>query len=93
MWFRMAKGRSLPNPLAKVNAKCKPPANTILAQVAISLIGGLGVGAWIGADKSFFLVDGLVLVMAVLFVYVGGRHRRGGGRAVGLIGLSRQGDR
>jgi uncharacterized integral membrane protein len=31
---------------------------------------GLGVGAWIGADKSFFLIDGLVLVMGVLFVYV-----------------------
>jgi len=70
MWYRMAKGGSLPKPLAKVNAKYKTPTNAILVQVVISLITGLAVGAWIGADKSFFLVDGLVLVMAVLFVYV-----------------------
>src|SRR5215469_8331814 len=70
MWYRMAKGGSLPKPLAKVNPKYQTPTNAILVQLALSLVSGLGVGAWIGADKSFFLVDGLVLVMAVLFVYV-----------------------
>jgi len=70
MWYRMAKGGSLPQPLARVNAKYQTPTNAILVQLAISLISGLGVGAWIGAEKTFLLVDGLVLVMAVLFVYV-----------------------
>jgi amino acid transporter len=66
----MAKGGSLPQPLTKVNPKYQTPTNAILVQLAISLISGLGVGAWIGAEKTFLLVDGLVLVIAVLFVYV-----------------------
>jgi amino acid transporter len=70
MWYRMAKGGSLPKQLAKVDPRYKTPTNAILVQVAIALITGLGVGAWIGAEKDFLLVDGLVLVMAVLFVYV-----------------------
>jgi amino acid transporter len=70
MWYRMAKGGSLPKAMAKVNPTYKTPTNAILVQLALALVSGLGVGAWIGADKSFFLVDGLVLVMAVLFVYV-----------------------
>jgi amino acid transporter len=70
MWYRMAKGGSLPKPLAKVDPRFKTPTNAILVQVVIALITGLGVGAWIGAEKDFLLVDGLVLVMAVLFVYV-----------------------
>jgi amino acid transporter len=70
MWYRMAKGGSLPKPLAKVDPRFKTPTNAILVQVVIALITRLGVGAWIGAQKDFLLVDGLVLVMAVLFVYV-----------------------
>jgi amino acid transporter len=70
MWYRMAKGGSLPKALAKVHPEYKTPTNAILTQLALSLVAGLGVGAWIGADKSFLLVDGLVLVLAVLFVYV-----------------------
>lgn len=70
MWYRMAKGGSLPKPLAKVDPRFKTPTNAILVQVVIALVTGLGVGAWIGAEKDFLLVDGLVLVMAVLFVYV-----------------------
>jgi len=70
MWYRMAKGGSFPSALAKVDPKYKTPTNAILVQLALALVSGLGVGAWIGADKSFLLIDGLVLVMAVLFVYV-----------------------
>ncbi len=66
----MAKNGSFPKALAKVNPRFKTPTNAILTQMALSLVAGIGVGAWIGADKSFFLVDGLVLVLAVLFVYV-----------------------
>jgi amino acid transporter len=70
MWYRMAKGGSFPPALAKVNPRYKTPTNAILVQLALALVSGLGVGAWIGPDKTFLLVDGLVLVMAVLFVYV-----------------------
>jgi len=70
MWYRMAKNGSFPKALAKVNPVHKTPTNAILTQLALSLVAGLGVGAWIGADESFLLVDGLVLVLAVLFVYV-----------------------
>lgn len=70
MWYRMAKGGSFPKPLAKVNPRYKTPTNAILVQLALALGSGLVGGALLGADKSFFLIDGLVLVMAVLFVYV-----------------------
>ncbi len=70
MWYRMAKNGSFPKALAKVNPKFKTPTNAILAQMTLSLVAGIGVGLWVGASVSFFLVDGLVLVLAVLFVYV-----------------------
>ena len=70
MWYRMAKNGSFPPALAKVNPRFKTPTNAILLQLALSLVAGLVVGALIGADRSFLLIDGLVLVLAVLFVYV-----------------------
>ncbi len=70
MWYRMAKNGSFPPALAKVNPRFKTPTNAILLQLALSLVAGLVVGALIGADQSFLLIDGLVLVLAVLFVYV-----------------------
>ena len=72
MWYRMAANGSFPSALAKVDPKYRTPTNAILVQMALSLVGGIGVGLWVGADVSFFLVDGLVLVLAVLFVYVMG---------------------
>jgi amino acid transporter len=70
MWYGMARNGSLPKPLAKVHPSYKTPTNAILAQMLLSLGVGIGVGAWFGADVSFFLVDGLILVLGVLFVYV-----------------------
>jgi amino acid transporter len=70
MWYRMAKNGSFPKALAKVDPRHKTPTNAILTQLALSLASGLGVGALIGPDESFLLVDGLILVLAVLFVYV-----------------------
>jgi amino acid transporter len=66
----MARNGSFPKALAKVHPQYRTPTNAILVQMALSLVAGIGVGAWIGADVSFLLVDGLVLVLAVLFVYV-----------------------
>src|ERR1700729_4222140 len=70
MWYRMAKNGSFPKALAKVDPQYKTPTNAILTQMVLSLASGLGVGALIGPDRSFLLVDGLILVLAVLFVYV-----------------------
>jgi amino acid transporter len=70
MWYGMARNGSFPKALAKVSPKYRTPTNAILTQMALSLAAGLGVGLWVGASVSFFLVDGLVLVLAVLFVYV-----------------------
>jgi amino acid transporter len=70
MWYRMAKNGSFPKALAKVHPRFKTPTNAILTQLALSLAGGLIVGALIGPEESFLLVDGLILVLAVLFVYV-----------------------
>ncbi len=70
MWYGMARNGSFPKALAKVDPKYHTPTNAILAQMALSLAAGIGVGLWVGASVSFFLVDGLVLVLAVLFVYV-----------------------
>lgn len=70
MWYRMAKNGSFPKALAYVHPKYKSPVNAILVQLAISLSVGIGVGIAYGADISFFLVDGLVLVLAVGFVYI-----------------------
>jgi amino acid transporter len=70
MWYGMARNGSFPRALARVNPTYRTPVNAILVQMALSLVVGLGVGAWLGADVSFFLVDGLILVLGVLVVYV-----------------------
>jgi amino acid transporter len=70
MWYGMARNGSFPRALASVHPAHKTPTNAILAQLALSLAVGIGIGFWVGADVSFFLVDGLVLVLGVLFVYV-----------------------
>ena len=70
MWYGMARNGSFPKALARVNPTYKTPVNAILVQMALSLVAGIGVGAWLGADVSFFFVDGLILVIAVLVVYV-----------------------
>jgi amino acid transporter len=70
MWYRMAKNGSFPRQLARVDARYKTPVNAILLQLAISLGVGIGVGLGWAADVGYFLVDGLVLVLAVAVVYL-----------------------
>ena len=45
------------------------PVNTILLQFVLSVICGLGFGLWLGPDVAFFLLQGLMLVIAVIVVY------------------------
>ena len=70
MWYGMARSGSLPSALAKVHPTYKSPTNAILLQMALSLVSALGVGFLLGADRSFFLIDGLILVIGVTFVYI-----------------------
>ena len=70
MWYGMARSGSFPQALAKVDPKYKSPTNAILLQMTLSLVSALGVGFLLGADRSFFLIDGLILVIGVSFVYI-----------------------
>jgi amino acid transporter len=70
MWYGMARSGSFPKFLAKVDPKYKSPTNAILLQMALSLVAALAVGFYYGPDVSFFLIDGLILVIGVTFVYL-----------------------
>jgi amino acid transporter len=70
MWYGMGRSGSFPKAFARVHPTHKTPVIAILAQMCLSLGSGLIVGAWFGADVSFFFIDGLILVLGVGFVYV-----------------------
>jgi amino acid transporter len=70
MWYGMGRSGAFPKAFARVHPTYKTPVVAILAQMCLSLASGLAVGAAYGADVSFFLVDGLILVLGVGFVYV-----------------------
>jgi amino acid transporter len=70
MWYSMARSGSFPSALGKVHPVHKTPTNAILVQMALNIGAGL-VGGYIwGADISFFLLVGLVLVLAVSVAYL-----------------------
>jgi amino acid transporter len=70
MWYSMARSGSFPKALAKVHPVHKTPTNAILVQMALNLVAGLYVGYVFGPDTGFFLVTGLILVLAVSFAYI-----------------------
>jgi amino acid transporter len=70
MWYSMARSGSFPKALAKVHPAHKTPTNAILVQMALNLVAGLYVGYVFGPDIGFFLVTGLILVLAVSFAYI-----------------------
>lgn len=70
IWFKMGETGTLPKWFGHVNEKHKTPTHAILANLALSLAVGLGVGFWLQAGNSYFLTNGLVLVLAVLYIYV-----------------------
>jgi amino acid transporter len=69
MWYGMGRSGSFPRAFAKVS-RHQTPVTAIIAQMCLSLASGLIIGAWFGADVSFFFIDGLILVLGVGFVYV-----------------------
>ena len=72
MWYRMGQSGTLPPSFGKVHPKFKTPTTAILVQLGLSLATGIGIGLWINPSNSYFLIDGLVLVLACVFIYIMG---------------------
>ena len=70
MWYSMARSGSFPKALATVHPKHKTPTNAILLQMALNLVAGIYVGVVWHPDIGFFLVTGLLLVLAVSVAYI-----------------------
>jgi amino acid transporter len=72
IWYRMAAGGAAPAWLAKVHPTRRTPANAIWLQMVLSIVIGIGAGLGLGPDNSFFLIVGLVVVLAVVYIYIMG---------------------
>jgi len=70
IWFKMGETGTLPGWFAHIHPKHRTPTNAILANMILSLAVGLGVGFALNASRSYLLINGLVLVLAVLYIYV-----------------------
>jgi amino acid transporter len=70
MWYGMARSGSFPKQLAKVHPKHKTPTNAILLEMVVNAVVALYVGFVWGPETGFFLMTGLILVLAVSFAYI-----------------------
>lgn len=70
MWYSMARSGSFPKALAATHPKHKTPTNAILLQMALNLVAGVYVGFVFQPDTGFYLVTGLLLVLAVSVAYI-----------------------
>src|SRR5919198_4141929 len=70
MWYGMGRSGSFPRWFARVHPTYRTPTNAILVQMCLALASGLIGGFVFDPDVSFFLIDGLILVLGVAFVYV-----------------------
>jgi len=70
MWYSMARSGSFPKALATVHPRHKTPTNAILLQLALSLVVGIYVGYVWGPQTGFYLITGLLLVLAVSVAYI-----------------------
>jgi amino acid transporter len=70
MWYSMARSGSFPKALAEIHPTHKTPTNAILVQMVLNIVAGLYVGFVFGSDIGFFLVTGLILVLAVSVAYI-----------------------
>jgi len=70
MWWNMADKGALPKAVAMLDPKRKTPVVAILIQFIMAMGLGLGVGLAIGPDVSFYLLVGLTLVLAIVFIYI-----------------------
>ncbi|MEA2606895.1 MAG: hypothetical protein QOI00_1652 [Chloroflexota bacterium] len=70
MWYSMARSGSFPKALAKVHPEHKTPTNAILLQMIVNIAAGLYVGYVFNPQTGFYLVTGLLLVLAVSVAYL-----------------------
>jgi amino acid transporter len=70
MWYGMARSGSFPKALADTHPVHKTPTNAILLQMALNLVAGIYVGFVFQPDTGFYLVTGLLLVLAVSVAYI-----------------------
>jgi amino acid transporter len=70
IWYKMGETGTLPSWFGRVHPVHRTPKNAILANLVLSLGVGLGVGFGLNASRSYLLTNGLVLVLAVLYIYV-----------------------
>ena len=70
IWFKMGETGTLPKWFGKVHPKYRTQTNAIIANMILSLAIGLIVGLLLNASRSYLLINGLVLVLAVLYIYV-----------------------
>jgi amino acid transporter len=70
MWYSMARSGSFPKALGTVHPQHKTPSNAILLQMALNLVAGIYVGFVFQPDTGFYLVTGLLLVLAVSVAYI-----------------------
>lgn len=69
MWYGMARQGALPKAVATIEPKRKTPIVAIFIQFVMAMGLGLGVGAYLGPDVTFFFLVGLTLVLSIIFVY------------------------
>ena len=70
MWYGMARSGSFPKQLAVVHPKYKTPTNAILLEMVVNAVVALYVGFVFHPDTGFYLMTGLILVLAVSFAYI-----------------------
>lgn len=68
-WYAMSRSGAFPSWMNHIHPRYLTPSRAVLAQGTLALVVGLGVGAWIGADESFFVL-GLVGTLAYVIVYL-----------------------
>lgn len=68
-WYAMSRSGVFPSWLNHIHPTYHTPSRAVLAQGALAVLVALGVGAWIGADQSFFVL-GLVGTLAYVVVYL-----------------------
>jgi amino acid transporter len=71
MWYAMARSGALPALVAAVHPRHKTPANAVVFQTLVTLVGGLGLGLWLGPDQVFYVM-GTVLTLALALIYSAG---------------------
>jgi len=70
MWYGMARSGSFPKALAKVHPVHKTPTNAILLEMVVNAAVALYVGYVFKPDTGFYLMTGLILVLAVSVAYI-----------------------